>query len=212
MDADQLADELLRMKALTAIVAVLALVATGCGTTTRPHRSDADQAPERPTGVATLVAPFGRLTVGARGRIWGFAADWPIDGHAPALESGNPRFTYVTDFQIIEISPVKPYLPIKAAGIRRIYFHPSGLRPALGDVSRFVNGQPIAIEEVKFTFEYMRSFGQVELRMRAHQTSARAFECDGRTIRPAAERDESFEMFGRYSAQYRGLLLTTTGT
>ncbi len=204
MDAHQLADELLTMKAPTVIVAVLALAAAGCGVTAPPDRSDAEQ----PTAVATL----GRFTIGARGRIWGFAADWPIDGQEPAPESGNPRFTYVTDFRIIELSPADPHLPIKATGIRRIYFHPGGLRPALGNVSRFVNGEPIAIEEVKFTFEYLLPIGEVKLRMRARQTSARAFECDGRTISPAVERDESFEMFGRYSAQYRGLLLTATGT
>ena len=123
-------------------------------------------------------------------------------------------FTYVIDYQVVETDYIGQGLALltKAEGVRRIYFHPGGVRIAWGDDSRFVNGEPIAVERVRFTFEYLPGFGQVKLRMTVHQTSSRPFDYDGRTINPVAQRDQAFEMFGRYSAQYRGLLLTSTGT
>ncbi len=206
MDAHQLAGRFLTMAAATRRIAALALalIAAGCGTVIGPRGPGADQAMERPTAVAT----FGRFNFGSQGRIRG-VSEWPIEG-APA-GSENPLFTYVTDFQIVETNPVNG-LPLKATGVRRIYFHPGGVRIAWGDDSRFVNGEPIAVEQVRFTFEYLPGFGQVKLRMTVHQTSSRPFDYDGRTINPVARGDQAFEMFGRYSAQYRGLLLTSTGT
>jgi len=211
MDAQRLAGQLLTMAPRTRIIATLALalptlalITAGCGSIVGTRGSGADPAVERPTAVAT----FGRFNFGSQGKIRG-VSEWPIDG-APA-GSGNALFTYVTDFRIVETSPVNG-LPLKATGVRRIYFHPGGVRIAWGDDSRFVNGEPIAVERVRFTFEYLPGFGQVKLRMTVHQTSSRPFDYDGRTINPVAQRDQAFEMFGRYSAQYRGLLLTSTGT
>ena len=215
MDAHQLAGQLLTMAARTRIIAALALatlvlIAEGCGTIIAPHGSGADQAAERPTAVATL----GRFTQGSRGQIWGYARRWPIDGQESLEETPDPSFTYVIDYQVVETSYIDKNvrMPTRAEGVRRIYFHPGGVRIALGDVSLCVNGEPIAVEQIRITFEYLPEFRQLKLRMIAHQTSSRPFDYDGRTINPAPQHDESFEMFGRYSAQYRGLLLTSAGT
>jgi len=217
MDAHQLAHQFLTMAARIRISAALALAlptlalaAAGCGSIIGRRRSGADQAVERPTAVATL----GRFTQGSRGQIWGYARRWPIEGHESLDETPDPSFTYVIDYQIVETSYIDKgvRMPTRAEGVRRIYFHPGGVRIALGDVSRCVNGEPIAVEQVRFTFEYLPGFAQVKLRMTVHQTSSRPFDYDGRTINPVAQRDQAFEMYGRYSAQYRGLLLTGTGT
>ncbi len=163
MDAQQLAGEFLKMAAPTRIIAALALIAAGCGAGVWPRGSNVDQAAERPTAVATL----GRFTVGSRGRIWG-VPEWPLDGQDPPAGSKNPLFTYVTEFQIVATDAANG-LPLKAVGVRRIYFHPGGVRIAWVDGSRFVNGEPIAVEQVKFTFEYLPGFAQIKLRMTVHQ-------------------------------------------
>ena len=214
MDAHRLAGQLLTMAAPTRIIAALALIAAGCGSIAGTRGTDANQTVDRPTAIATL----GRFTQGSRGRIWGYARSWPTDGQESLEETPDPSFTYVIDYQVVETSYVASYtdpavrMPTRAEGVRRIYFHPGGVRIAWGDASRFVNGEPIAVERVRFTFEYLPGFGRVKLRMTVHQTSSRPFDYDGRTINPVAQRDQAFEMFGRYSAQYRGLLLTSSGT
>ena len=198
--------------ALALALPTLALIAAGCGAIVGTRGAGADPAVERPTAVAT----FGRFTQGSRGRIFGYARSWPMDGQESLEETPDPSFTYVIDYQVVETDYIGIgkglRMPTRAEGVRRIYFHPGGVRIAWGDDSRFVNGEPIAVERVRFTFEYLPGFGQVKLRMTVHQTSSRPFDYDGRTINPVAQRDQAFEMFGRYSAQYRGLLLTSTGT
>jgi hypothetical protein len=146
MDVHQLAGQFLTMAAPTRIVAALALalIAAGCGTIPGTRGSRTEQAAERPTAVATL----GRFTQGSRGQIWGYARRWPIDGQEPLEETPDPSFTYVIDYQVVETGYIDKgvRMPTRAEGVRRIYFHPGGVRIALGDVSLCVNGEPIAVE------------------------------------------------------------------
>lgn len=150
------------------------------------------------------------MVSGSRGRIAGYIRGWPFPGEQPAAELRDPLFTYVIDFQVVETSPMFGR-PTKAAGVRRIYFHPEGTRIAFGDLSIFISGEPIVTDQVRFSFDFGQDLAQVVLRMLVHQTSARPFDYDGRTITPPSQREDSFEMFGRWAPRYGGFLLTSSG-
>jgi hypothetical protein len=187
------------------VFAALAMLTVGCGLI--PRSSGVVTPAERPAALATL----GRFAEGSHGQISGYLRGWPIAGDDQLLEApDDPLFTYVVDFKVVETSPING-LPVRATGVRRVYFHPGGVRIAFGDPSRFVNGEPVAVEQVSFTFEFMPGFTEVKIRMLVHQTSTRPFQYEGRTITPIAESDDTFVMYGRFSAVYRGLLLTNAG-
>jgi hypothetical protein len=196
------------------LFAVLALIATGCTTGVQPPRSAVVGVPYGAEHVA--LATFSRFAVGSHGRITGYIRGWSIAGPFPRPESRDLLFTYVADFQIVQIPWISPSpsirqivdLPIEATGTRRIYFHPDGVRIAFSDPSRFIRGEPIATEQVRFTFRFMPDFAGVSLRVMTHRTSVRAFDYAGQTISPVMQRDDSFVMFGRPSSQYGGFLLT----
>jgi hypothetical protein len=190
--------------------AALAIVSAGYGLTACGAGAIATP-PERPAALATL----GRFAAGSQGQISGYLRGWPIAGDDQLLEaqleaSDDPLFTYLVDFKVVETSPING-LPVRATGVRRVYFHPGGVRIEFGDTSRFINGEPVAVEQVSFTFEFMPGFAEVKVRMQVHQTTTRPFQYEGRTITPIAERDDTFVMYGRFSAVYRGLLLTGAG-
>jgi hypothetical protein len=190
-------------------LASLVLIASGCDTAYhRPHQAVAVPAPsEQPVALATLELP---TIVGSRGRIAGYIRGWPFAGEEPAADTRDPLFTYVIDFRIVE-TEYRFNSPRQAEGLRSIYFHPGGARIAFSDLSTFVNGDPIAADRVRFSFDFTPDFAQVVLRMLVRQTWARSFDYDGRTITPPSAHEDSFDMFGRFSPGYGGFLLTSAG-
>ncbi len=190
------------------MAAVLIVIGAGCGASGRPRLSGASPlvAADRPVAIATME----RIAVGAHGKIDGYIRGWPFADEPSYSGAHDPLFTYVVDFRIVQ-TPAVFGMPITASGVRRIYFHPEGVRIAFGDASRFINGDPVAVDQVRFTFDFMPDFSQMAVRMMVHQMSARPFDFEGRTITPPSRPDDSLRMFGRYSAQYNGFLLTTAG-
>jgi hypothetical protein len=198
-------------------LASLVLIAAGCEIANHPqhqaqHQTSAVMArSEQPVALATLELP---VVAGSRGRIAGVIRGWPFATEEPAVDTRDPLFTYVIDFRVVETKYVERRLahsPERAEGVRLIYFHPEGARTAFSDLSTFVEGDPIAADRVRFSFDFMPDFGQVALRMLVRQMWARSFDYEGRTITPPAEREESFAMFGRFSPGYGGFLLTSDG-
>ncbi len=196
--------------ALRHALASLVLIAAGCEAANHQPRRQAVAilAPtEQPVALATLEVPF---LSGSRGRVAGYIRGWPFAVEEPTVDARDPLFTYVIDFRIIETSPLFRR-PQQAEGVRRIYFHPGGVRIAFGDLSRFINGDPIVTERVRFSFDFAPDFRQVTLKMLVSQISARPFNYNGRTITPPTEREDSFDLFGRFSTAYGGFLLTGAG-
>jgi hypothetical protein len=175
------------------------------------------KAPSNASGISvpaasqpTAILRFGRRWApGTHGTIAGYIRGWPFADQEPDGEAPAPRFTYIIDFVIGDRG--NRGQPTKASGIRKVYFHPEGVRIAFGDDSRLVNGDPVAVEQVNFTLEFDPDFGYLTVRMRGHEISSRSFDYDGRSITPAALRDDSSRMVGRFSAVYGGFLMTPTG-
>jgi hypothetical protein len=201
------------MTRLGGILALLGAFVAGCTAVVTPTPHSAPSAPA--IGIVTLQFP---VVSGSRGTIAGYfpeqlaATDDPISG------SRDPQFTYVIDFQVVEVVRAarlrghdEPILPARAEGVRRIYFHPDGARITFADLSRFVAGDPIATDRVTFTFHFAPDYGQVVLRMSAYRTSTRAIDYDGHAVRPPGGRESSFTLFGRFSSVYGGYLLTGPG-
>ncbi|MFZ0889209.1 MAG: hypothetical protein WA005_12210 [Candidatus Binataceae bacterium] len=154
---------------------------------------------DRPVALATLRTP---VLVGSHGQIMGYIPGWPFPGPEPAYEAGDAMFTYVVDFTIVEMTAPPRIYPVSARGVRRIYFHPEGVRIAFGDPDSFVNGAPIATDQVTFTFGFSPDFRKVVLRGLLHRLAARAFDYEGHTITPPESDEGSFELQGRSAPQY----------
>jgi hypothetical protein len=186
------------------ILAALVMVA-GCSSA-QPHQHSATI--RDPSDQPVAIARFGRLTTpGAPGTIVGYVRGWPSGDNDSA-----PILTYVVDFQIVKIPQIDGSLfkledVFEAQGVRRVYFHPNGARLAFSDPSRFVNGDPVAIDKVRLTFDFPES-GQIYLKLLANRVSSQPFDYLGHTTTAEWEGDGATSMFGRFSPPYGGFLLT----
>lgn len=186
------------------LLAALMLIA-GCSSA-QPHQGVTATRPpaDRPVAIAT----FGRLILGSSGTIAGYIRGWPSGENDSA-----PILTYVVDFKIVKVPQLDKRLEkledvFEAEGVRRVYFHPRGAHLAFSDKSRFINGEPVAIDKVRLTFDFPES-GQVYFKLLAHRVASHAFDYRGQTITARWESEEAMEMFGRLSPPYGGFLLTT---
>src|SRR5208337_2705435 len=142
------------------ILMMTTLSACGVSGISEHHETTVD-ASAAPVGLATFVRP----ALGWPGRMYGYIEGWPAGHEDLSRGSRGPLFTYAMDFRVVKTNqafgPGLFGFPVKCVGLRRTYFYPGGARVAFSDPSRFVNGEPVAIDRVEFTVDTTPVWGQV---------------------------------------------------
>lgn len=161
----------------------------------------------KPSG---MVA-FGIFAPGSQGRMVGYLHNWPVARADGQAADQRPKFTYSAEFKVVEVSPLSLGMhPRQAVGVRTIYFHRDGARASFADPDTFARDDAIETDKVRLSFEFKssRELSLVVVRMMARATATKPFEVDGRVLRFAEGRQDSITMFGKYSPQFDGWLLT----
>jgi hypothetical protein len=152
--------------------------------------------------VAILTFAPGRTT----GNLVGIIHGWPFPKVVASQGIPTGTFTYAGQFQVTARS-ASDGMPAVAAGTRKVYFHDQPNLP-LTAYGSFAQGQLAATDTISMSFSFKEAHQIVAVRMDSHQTSAKAFTYQGRSIEPPSSRNNTELLEGEYSPDYGGYVLS----
>jgi hypothetical protein len=189
-----------RASRIAAVVTAIGIAAGGCALSVPP--APIAQTEYRPVALTIVPGPF---APGTKGRMVGYLLTPPVSATTPK-ESTQRRFTYSTEFEIVEVA--FDFGRFSAEGTRRIYFHPDGARCSFADPKSFESSEMVETDKVRFSLDLGV---QVMVRMVASARDARPFDYDGKVVTAPRGRQDSTILFGHFSPQFGGWLMTESG-
>jgi len=156
---------------------------------------------DAPVAVMTLADASGGTQ---HGSIRGIIHGWPFPHADPGGDFGEGLFTYRIDFVVTDRAADGARMPLRASGLRTVYFHRSRTTGSIARLDTFAGGEPIITGTVELWFDFNPAASTVRMTATIRQTGAKAFVWNNERVIPPNLGEQTLQSEGYYSAALGG--------